>query len=207
MFQPPFFGACYLAARADEVDCVILSGTDQLTAKSPNRDGGWQYTGMVHTLLKDGWWNLPTSGSMLSCDETPLAISEKWVEKAVRRLKHQYGKYLSHSDLRELETLLSREDATLGDFNTALFAWSLQRISIDTEITRDYLWAERGTDKSDTALQLAVSIGATEYVAGEMGIRYLDLEEWADHGIKITKQDWKPPVGLDPASSVLNWLS
>jgi hypothetical protein len=207
MFQPPFFGAAYLAARAAEVDLVILSGTDQFTSKSPCRDGGWQYTGMAHTMLKDGWWNLPLGASMLSCDETPVAVDSRWISKSMKRLRHLYSKSLDSNDLGEIEAFLSPDrNLFLGDFNSDLFVWGIRRLGITTPVIRDYMLADRGADKSDTALKLAVACGATDYVAGTMGAAYLDSDAWAAAGVEVSVQHWDAPLGVDGASSVINLI-
>lgn len=207
MFQPPFWGAAYLAARAAEVDLVILSGTDQYTAKSPNVDGGWQYTGQTHTMLKDGVWNLPVGASMLPIDSTPLAINDFWIAKSMKRLRHLYSKSMGDLILGEVEDNLGLgRDLHLGDFNSGLFRWSMGALGIKTPLIRDYEVAQRGTDASDTALQLAIAVGATEYVSGGGGMTYLDMDAWAEAGVKVTRQNWTPPPGIEGGASLLHLI-
>jgi hypothetical protein len=208
MFQPPFFGPAYLAARANEVDLFILSGTDQFTKHSPNLEGKPQKTGQAHTLINDGWITLQTSDSMKPIDETRTLIDQHWIDKTMRRLDYNYKTEhwkKSRHEVEELLVLGSYYD--LGDFNALTFEWALKKLGCNTQVTRDKLVTERQDDKSDTALALAIATGATEYITGAPGYAYLDHEKWNDAGIKVTIQNWEPPVGVNPTISTLHLVA
>ena len=208
MFQPPFFGATYLAARAAEVDLFILSGTDQFTKHSPDMQGKNQKTGQSHTLVADGWITLQTTTSMKPIDETRTLIDQHWIDKTMRRLDYLYRTPEWKQVRAEVEDLLvlgSYYD--LGDFNEHLFEWGLRKLGISTRIARDKYIAQRSENKSDTALELAKAVNATEYVTGAPGFAYLDHEKWAEAGIKVTIQNWTPPEGLNPVSSILHLVA
>lgn len=207
MFQPPFWGPAYLYARCAEVDVFILSGTDQHTAKSPNLEGKAQRTGQVHTLLPDGWWNLPVKDSLQPVDDTRLAIDQRWIDKAMRRLDYLFWDQTWQPDRDTVRELLQDGIGnTLGNFNSNLFAWGCEKLNIQTTLLRDYEVAERADNPSDTALLLALGVGATEYVTGGPGLTYLDLDAWDEAGVKVTVQDWTPPPGVEGGASVLSWL-
>ena len=208
MFQPPFFGPAYLAARANEVDLFILSGTDQFTRNSPNLEGKPQKTGQVHTLISDGWITLQTTESMKPIDETRILIDQHWIDKTLRRLDYNYRtEHWTKIRPQVEELLILGSYYDLGDFNSLLFEWSLKKLACNTQVTRDKLVTERKENKSDTALALAIAAGATEYVTGAPGYAYLDHDKWEDAGIKVTIQSWKPPTGLNPTLSTLHLIA
>ena len=208
MFQPPFFPAAYLVARAKEVDLFILSGTDQFTKHSPNMEGKNQKTGQVHTLVADGWITLQTTNSLKPIDETRTLIDQHWIDKTMRRLDYLYRTEHWKQIRTEVEDLLvlgSYYD--LGDFNALTFEWSLRKLGCNTKVTRDKDITERATNKSDTALELAKTIGATEYLTGAPSYAYLNHATWKEAGITPTIQNWTAPKGVNPTISSLHLIA
>jgi hypothetical protein len=208
MFQPPFFPAAYLVARAKEVDLFILSGTDQFTKHSPDMNNKNQKTGQVHTLVADGWITLQTTISMKPIDETRTLIDQHWINKTMRRLDYLYRTDYWQDIRTEVEQMFVWGSyLDLGDFNAMTFEWALKKLGCNTKVTRDKDLAERMATKSDTALELAKAAGATDYLTGAPSHAYLHKGEWAEAGITTTIQNWTAPEGINPTVSSLHLIA
>lgn len=208
MWQPPFFGAAYLGARVRDADLFILSGTDQFTARCKDFHGVMQRTGQAHTTIADGDLTLPVSGSLLPIDKTGVAIDSKWIAKTMRRMDYLYKTEAWRSNRDEVEWLMNlTKDKGLGVFNSTLCIWALRTLGVQTNITFDYLTASRGESASDTILKLAINSGADEYITGETGKTYLNLEAFAEAGVKVSVQNWTPPSNVNGRASMLHLIA
>ena len=78
---------------------------------------------------------------------------------------------------------------------------------INTEIIKlsDKQSIEGG--KSDLILNICKEFGATQYLSGDLGVNYLDVEKFYENGIEIIYQNYKHPVYCQNSSEFIPYMS
>lgn len=93
--------------------------------------------------------------------------------------------------LAVLDTAMTRSH--LLDLNLLIAEWLLAEFGIDTpRVLASHLGA--GGHKSELIRNLCLAAGADEYIAGPSGRDYLDLTDFAQHGIKVWFFDFDHPA-------------
>jgi hypothetical protein len=86
----------------------------------------------------------------------------------------------------QLKTFDGYISKSLAGTNTLIIMDALDTFNIKTTINTDYETNLRGTDR---LVDICKYYGATEYLSGKSGRKYLELEKFEQAGIKVSFQD------------------
>lgn len=74
----------------------------------------------------------------------------------------------------------------LADMNMNIIIDSMESFGIKTKWRHDYMTELKGTER---LVDICKTYGATEYLSGKSGRKYLDLKQFDEAGIKVSFQD------------------
>ena len=145
------------------------------------------------------WLSVPVSnkGHMdSSIAETRIADDQKnsrWREKYLQTVRMSYGKYPYFNDVFPLlEKAVSTDSNYLYDINMAIIVSFNEALDIHPEYVRSRDLGVEGL-KSDLILDINKKAGADVYIAGPSGRDYLNMDSFAQAGIKVVFNDYHHP--------------
>ncbi|MBI2265193.1 MAG: WbqC family protein [Armatimonadetes bacterium] len=136
----------------------------------------------------------PPGGGNPPISETRIANATPWAKKHRNALETSYrGAPFWDQYGHSLLALYETHWELLSPMNLAFTRWCLDQLGIKTRIR---LASELHSDKqkSDLVLDLSRKVGATTYISGALGRRYLDEESFQKAGIRLLYQDYHHPV-------------
>lgn len=122
-------------------------------------------------------------------------IPDGWNKKHIKSIRHSYQKapfFKDYIDVLE-DYLLGREHVFLTELNTGMLKMFLKLLGIDVPVVRatDYSFVGH---KSDLVLDMCQKLGATDYIFGEQGRDYADVESFTRSGIRTYFQAYNHPT-------------
>jgi len=114
-----------------------------------------------------------------------------WRRKHLASIVQIYGRCAPPALLDELRALYSQPYASLAELNVALTSWMQASMGISTPTVLSSTLGVPGRATS-RVVALCVHLGATEYYSPAGAREYIQAEEFAAAGIKLTYQDYKP---------------
>jgi hypothetical protein len=151
----------------------------------------------IKTRMGPIWLSVPVDAknrlNRLICDIK--IIPNGWNKKHIRSIRHSYQKAPFFNDYIEAleDYLLTKEHVFLADLNIGMLEMFLGLLAIDVPVVRATDFAFAG-QKSDLVLDMCKKLGATEFIFGEQGRNYADVESFAQNGVRIFFQDYNHPV-------------
>jgi hypothetical protein len=122
-------------------------------------------------------------------------IPNGWNRKHIKSIRHNYQKAPYFNNYIEVleDYLLGREHVFLADLNTGMLEIFLKLLKIDIPVVRatDYSFVGH---KSDLVLDMCQKLGATDFIFGEQGRNYADVDSFARSGIRIFFQSYNHPT-------------
>lgn len=203
-FQPTLFSPLYIFQRAAASDVVILMGSAQHTAKSPDLDGTKKLTGQRHCKVRGEVLSVPVAKEMRPIDDTPLGRSE-WRGVFVQQLDALYGcePYFGQWIGPVRDMLASSE--TLGQLNGGAFRLIHERLGLSSRVVQDHEACVKAA-KSDWVLSMVQGVGGTALLTGAPSMTYMDRGAFEEAGVEIIVQDWTCPEPEAASLSVLHSL-
>lgn len=175
------------------------------------------YTNRNKIRQKAGWSWLTVP--ILTKGRPELAICnvevdarQPWQKKHNVALSNTYGRaehFVDYSD--ELASIYQQPVQKLTEIIHPLTRFILRELGISTSLLYSSSLPVSKT-KSDLVLELCLAVGATEYLSGPFGRDYLDLDSFADAGIKVSWHDYVHPEykqhypGFEPYMSAIDLL-
>lgn len=158
-------------------------------------------------MLHDGrpiWLTVPVTGKRATLiRDIRVAHDPHWRQTYLGRLRHSL-RHLSKDG--PLEAVSAMFDAALAhesllELNMDIVEWLLPEFGITT---RRLLASDLGAagTKSELLRNLCVAAGADEYLAGPFGRDYLDVDDFARHGIRVLFFDFEHPTYDQPGPFV-----
>jgi hypothetical protein len=149
-------------------------------------------TRIVGTSGNEEWLTLPVRASFGCLIRDTRIVGERWRERIVRTIEQAYSKARFFDEywpplLRSLDhpsDSLSR--VNLGLFHELLASIGLSQVAV---VVADELPVE-SADPTTRLVELCRAVGATRYLAGKSGREYLDVQQFAEHGIEVEWQDF-----------------
>lgn len=126
--------------------------------------------------------------------EVQIDNSRNWQRKHLRAIEMAYAKAPRFGEVfPTLSEIYEREWSTLAGLNEAILRRFLTLFGIDVEIVTA---SEQGFSGSKSALVLDMcrQLGAAEYIFGAQGRDYVDLNAFADAGVKVRFQEYDHPI-------------
>lgn len=144
------------------------------------------------------WLTVPVShsqGSRIPIAEVRIDNSKSWQVKHWKALRSCYQRSPFFDEITDLLSpiLLSTRWELLTDLNQALIAEIARYLNIQTQLidARDFSW--RG-EKSELVLNMCLDLGATQYIFGEQGLSYADVNEFRKKEVVPYFQQYRHPV-------------
>ena len=119
--------------------------------------------------------------------------NQNWRQKHLKSIYLEYKKAPFFDDYyRPIEDLLGRDWESLSDLSSESIRLSAGLFGIDKKIKKASELNVTG-NKEDLLIDICLKLKADVYMSGPDGKNYLNLENWADKGIKVIFQDFKHP--------------
>ena len=186
--QPQFMAWTGYFDKMDQADCFILLDTVQF------KKNEWQNRNRIKTAQGAQWLTVPVRFRFPArIDEVLVNDDANWRHKHWQALLTNYARARHWEELRaDLEQLYEREWTGLAELNGATISMLRAALGIETEVR----WASQMPQVSDAPSQrlvdLCLAVGADTYLAGADGRVYMDLEPFAEAGIKVMFQEYEP---------------
>lgn len=122
------------------------------------------------------------------------ATNPKWKSKYLSTIRQSYSRYPYFSQVFPiLEAALNQQTDLLYEINVAIFQGFADKMGFHPQYLRS---SELGltTLKSDLILDICQAVKAETYIAGPSGRDYLDMQSFADAGIKVVFNDYHHPT-------------
>jgi len=186
--QPQFMAWTGYFDKMDQADCFILLDTVQY------KKNEWQNRNRIKTAQGAQWLTVPVRFRFPArIDEVLVNGDVNWRHKHWQALLTNYTKAPHWEDLREdLEQLYEREWTGLAELNGATISWLRRTLGIETEVRWASQMQEVSEDPTQRLVDLCLAAGADTYLAGADGREYMDLEPFAEAGIKVMFQNYEP---------------
>ena len=145
------------------------------------------------------WLSIPISnkGHMDGSIATTLIATDpknaKWKEKYLQTIRMSYGKYPFFKEVFPvLEKAMNIETEYFCEINISIIKAFCERIGIFPEYIRSSQLNVEGL-KSNLILDICQAVNADVYIAGPSGRDYLDMNSFANAGIKVVFNDYHHP--------------
>ena len=151
----------------------------------------------VRTADGSSWLTTPvrTKGRFgAPIDELEIAAVPGWRRKHWETIRQAYSGSPFFDDLAPfLESVYSREWTHLLPLCSELSSWIGKQLGISTKVVSSSTLSPSGR-KDELVLELCKKVGATTYLSGSLGRRYLREELFESAGIQVVYQDFKHPI-------------
>ncbi|HOY64779.1 MAG: WbqC-like protein family protein [bacterium ADurb.Bin236] len=145
--------------------------------------------------------------------EVEIESGASWREKHLETLRHAYSSAPHFKRVfEELEELyMGREWARLAEINSAMLAWFMKEMEIETRVA---LESELGTGglSTERIVNICRAVGADVYLSGSGGRDYMDEALFEKAGLKLEYQKYEHPVypqvhgGFEPFMGIVDLL-
>lgn len=138
-----------------------------------------------------------TTGHMegtIATTKIAAATNPKWKTKYLNTIRQSYSKHPFFAEVFPLlEKALSIQTDNLCDINIAIFQSFAEAMGFFPNYVRSSTLKASGL-KSDLILNICKELNADVYIAGPSGRDYLDMQSFADSGIKVVFNDYHHPT-------------
>ena len=202
----PWLGLFHKIALAEQF--CIFDVVQYQTKDFNNRNKIKTHTGPI-------WLSVPVeSGNHLEkliCDIK--IVDNGWNRKHAKSIKLTYMKAPYFKDYFEVleRQLVGRQHVFLTELNAEMLATFLKLLGIDIPVVKASDYAFSGK-KSDLVLDMCVTLKASDYIFGEQGRNYADIESFRARDVKVYFQKYSHPVydqlngPFEPYMSVVDLL-
>ena len=153
---------------------------------------------IVKNQGKVGWATMPVEkkgGSSESIMSKKLVhgYSKRFISliKSSYMNEKYFDKYFD-----KLNFILEKEHRYLVDLNLELIGFFREALKITTPTVRSSA-LNITSSKSKMILDICLNLDATDYIAGPLGLDYLDKDSFKDHNIKLLVHNYISPVYQD----------
>jgi hypothetical protein len=196
----PWLG--YLAKWAT-ADLFIFLDTVQFEKQ------GWQNRNRIKTPEGPRWLTVPVRARLgMNVAEVEIDTRQAWARRHLHAIEHAYARAACFPRYAgALREFYDRAWTRLAPLAVASAGWLAAAVGIATP-TR--LASELGvavTDPTGRLIALCRAVGATVYLAGRDGARYMDLGQFQAAGIEVCVQEYVHPVYDQPHGEFVPFLS
>jgi hypothetical protein len=186
--QPQYLPWLGYLDKLDSADVFIALDTVQFKKHE------WQNRNRIRT--KDGWqWlTVPVIDRFPErIDQVEISNTTAWQRKHAQALRFHYGSSPFWGGIGpELLALLEKPWAHLSELNLALLDLVVRCLGVTTpRLLASSLSARE--EPTDRLIDLCRAVGGTEYLAGQQGPAYMDLDRFTQAGLEIQIQAYRHP--------------
>jgi hypothetical protein len=187
--QPQYIPWLGYLDKLDSADVFIVLDTVQFKKHE------WQNRNRIRTHEGWQWLTVPIIDRFPErIDQVEINAHTDWSRKHRQALRLHYGRAPYWEPLGpSLLALLERPWTRLRDLNVAVLELLCDQLGLGvTRLLASGLAARE--DPTDRLIDLCRAAGGTEYLAGESGPGYMDLERFAQAGIAVSAQAYRHPA-------------
>ncbi|MBI4246318.1 MAG: WbqC family protein [Candidatus Rokubacteria bacterium] len=170
---------------------------------------GWQNRNRIKTSAGPRWLTVPVRVHFgMALSEVEIDTGQPWARRHLRALEHAYARergWSRHAD--ELRALYARDWTHLAPLAAASAEWLARAVGITTPPRLASALGVATADPTGRLVALCRAVGATTYLAGREGVRYMDLAQFAAAGIEVRAQEYTHPVYAQPHGEFAPFLS
>ena len=165
----------------------------------PYRKNYFQNRNKIIGSNKEQFIGIPTVNvghieGTIATTKIALQANPRWKTKYLSTIKMSYGKHPYFSDVYPLlEQAIMMDTEFLADINIAIFTSFAERMGFTPQYVKSSELDVHGA-KSDLILDICKVLHADTYIAGPSGRDYLDMQSFADAGIKVVFNDYHHPT-------------
>lgn len=149
--------------------------------------GEFQNRNRICSHGRAAWLTVPVEqrlGQLIG--EVRINPRVNWQRKHLAALEQAYSKTSEFETLwPEIVSLYEITPERLLDWNVRFLEWALGRLApqVPTSLASDL--EDTGSDRDRRLIGLLSQVGASQYLAGENGWRYMNREIWQESGIDV----------------------
>ena len=137
-----------------------------------------------------------------------LIVQDNWAKKHLKTIELNYKKApFFQNYFPELQSILiNNSKYTLGSLNLKLLEYFMECLSINTPIIKASEHSFNGFG-SDLVLDMCIKLGADNYIFGEQGKNYADVDAFKEKKIKVEFQNYTHPIYHQVGRPFLPYMS
>ena len=186
--QPQYLPWLGYLDKLDSADVFVILDTVQFKKHE------WLNRNRIRT--KEGWqWlTVPVIDRFPErIDRVEINARVDWSRKHRQAVRLHYGTAPFWDPLGPaLLAILDRPWTHVRDLNVAVLELLCSRLGIDTRCLLASSVSARD-EPTDRLIDLCRAVGGTEYLSGESGPQYMEIERFARAGIAVSVQDYRHP--------------
>jgi hypothetical protein len=196
----PWLG--YLAKWA-EAELFIFLDTVQF------EKNGWQNRNRIYTRDGPRWLTVPVRARLgMELAEVPIDTGQDWGRRHLRAIEHAYARTPNFRRWAPaLAEFYGTKWTTLAPLAVASASWMARTAGITVPARLASELPVAATDPTGRLVALCRAVGATVYLAGRDGAKYLDVGQFRAAGIEVRAQDYAHPVYTQPQGKFVPFLS
>lgn len=206
--QPQFLPWLGYFDKIDRVDRFVLLDTVQY------KKNEWQNRNRIRARRGWQWLTVPVHHRFpMTLRQVTIEDVSTWRRKHTESLRLLYAR-APHRDvvLEALAAIWEERFASLADLNVRCVRLLADLLGVRTPCTLASEIPGLPDGPDERLIALCRHFGAREYLAGQGGTAYMDLEAWARAGVRVMFQEFRHPVypqahpGFEPNLSSLDLL-
>jgi len=156
----------------------------------------WQNRNRIKTAGGWQWLTVPVSYRFpQKINEVKINHAAKWAHKHLQALLTNYSKAPFYKEyIDRFENAYTKKYEKLSDLNIHLIEMLRDILGLSQKATLIASQLSTSTDPTRRLIELCRAAGGDTYLAGRDGARYMDLDLFADSGIKVVFQDFNHPA-------------
>jgi hypothetical protein len=156
----------------------------------------WQNRNRIKTAQSRQWITVPVRYRFpQKINEVEINNAVKWKKKHLQAFITNYSKASYFGDyIVHFKDFFSESWVLLSDLNVFLIERLREFLNLHSKPTMLASSLMLSDDPSDRLVDICKAVGADTYLSGQDGIKYMDLERFEEHGIKVVIQEFKHPV-------------
>ena len=137
-----------------------------------------------------------------------LIVQDNWAKKHLKSIELNYKKTpFFQNYFPELQSILiNNSKYTLGSLNLKLLEYFMECLSINTPIIKASEHSFNGFG-SDLVLDMCIKLGADNYIFGEQGKNYADVDAFKEKKIMVEFQNYTHPIYHQVGRPFLPYMS
>ena len=170
---------------------------------------GWQNRNRVKTAAGPRWLTVPVHARLgTPIHEVEVDTAQPWARRHLRTIELAYARAPHFPRFAgALRAFYGRPWRLLAPLAMASARWLAEALGIGAPCCPASALGVTAADPTDRLVALCRAVGATEYLSGPDGLRYLDLGRFARAGIAVRVQRYEHPVYVQAHGEFVPYLS
>ena len=156
---------------------------------------GWQNRNRIKTPAGPRWLTVPVHARLgTPIAEVTVDAAQPWAERHLRLIEEAYATASHLAPHRDaLRALLGTKWEQLAALAVASAQWLARAVGVTTPAVLASTLDATATGPTERLIALCRAVGADTYLAGRDGARYMEVDRFAEAGIRVLYQDYAHP--------------